>query len=1130
MAGLDPPPMRAVAPVASVWCRQVDNEAESPGYTTIPDDFAGLRETLESIRIVGNLTINIADTHDYWDPGPSQALSFYPNLFLYPAAGHRYTCVGRMFLSTEDRPRLGMKTLVFSTADLLASGDFGGMILRAHATMDGRGEIHRLAADPEPAVYQAVGDGFLFGKGMTDPVVIVASDQWEATAQTVLELVGAMPAALVALGAFLVFPYFLPAAKVNLSELSEQLPTALAVMRVARGEASGDRHEKRMKSWEELSVTLRDLTKPPAGRKSEALPLVLQYIREHADEKEREVARRVDAVELPRIGARLSDSDRPTGRDRRKEMWRIGAAMETAALLLSKPKGRSVAVSGDAAKRANEYLQARPVELSAMAPPEPPAASASSGSAGPSAVPGAGQHPAWLRPPPQVAVSVPESVGVPVSTSDDPSLLPLSAPAPPGAPPPREPEPRAAPRGPELPPVPPGPPVDLSTIDARVKASVREQETKWAIAVETRLREAEEAQRTALQSALNELGGRLGSLEARPAIESAIQTALRDQEAKWSSAIQASREELDARLGTLESRPAIDAPVQVALRDLEAKWSTAMQATQSELDSRLAALEGRPGVDAPVQAALRDQEAKWSSAIRAAQQELAGRLGALEARPAVDAPVQAALRDQETKWSSAIQAAQKELATRLGALEARPAIDPAELARQVDVRVKTSVDERSTGLGTAASQAAGDAWSTRFSTELQNAIEQFDARAAKSEEELRAALVAQLDVELSETREQGTALREEIEGRVRKIIDERGVETSQRLAREVHDLEQRLSVFVEGRSKDLETRLTAAATVQKEKLASIADERVARVEQRVALEREARLGEIAEAQTEALAGLQVRMQSFVEGKLRENLDKEREQTLGLFARAKLDTEQALARTVDAGHLDTLLNERLTELLERAHSDQSKAVASAVAHSEGRIRAAQQELLARLHHLETNVPSQAVDVGAIERTVRRELDDFDRRLKVVHDTILPMVRQTWLKVSQQEFGGSIRDLKESLQKEIQRVETTLLAENDLIRERMETAVAQHGRIWLNLIQQISREEGALALAPRGRGRGGLHRATRPLPAPPPAPSSDGTFPPEATAGYGRPPLTAAEARAEREAAEPAERRRVRRPTP
>ncbi|HTP53790.1 MAG TPA: hypothetical protein VML94_02345 [Thermoplasmata archaeon] len=973
MAVADPPPTRAVAPVASVWCRQVDNEAESPGYTTIPDDFAGLRETLESIRIVGNLTINIADTHDYWDPGPSQSLSFYPNLFLYPAAGQRYTCVGRMFLSTEDRPRLGMKTLVFSTAELLASGDFGGMVLRAHATMDGRGEIRRLAADPDASVYQAVGDGFLFGKGTTDPVVIVASDQWEAAAQTVLELVGAMPAALVALGAFLVFPYFLPAAKVNLAELSEQIPTALAVMRVARGEAAGDRHEKRLKSWEELSVTLRDLTKPPAsGKKADALPLVLQYLHDHDDEKEREVARRVDAVELPRLGAHLGDADRQAGRDRRKEMWRIGAAMETAALLLAKPKGRSVSVSGEAGKRASAYLQAHPSDApSPSAPGEGAAPTGAAAAAVPLEMPSASQHPAWLRAPPQVAVSVPESIGVPVPTGDDPSLL--SAPPPPapsasGAAAENAPAVRPTSR---LPDAPPPAAVDLGAIDARVQSALRDHDAKWAITMETRLREGEESHRAALA------------------------------------------------------------------------------------------------------------------------------------------------------------AAQADLAARLASLEARPTFDPAELTHAVQDRVATAVDERSAALGLAASKAAEDAWTTRFTTDLKNAIEEFDARAAKSEEELRAALVAQLDVELTETKEQGTALREEIEARVRKLLDDRASEASQKMAREVRDLEQKLSALVEGRSKDLEARLGTSVGTQRDKLAAVADERVARAEQRMALEREARLGEITETQTEALAGLQVRMQSFVEGKLRETLEKDREQYLALLARMKLDNEQALARTVDAAHLDTLLNERLTEMLERAHADQSKAVAAAVAHSEGRIRTAQQELLTRLHHLETSVPSQAVDVSHIERTVRRELDDFDRRLKVVHDHILPMVRQTWLKVSQQEFGGSIRDLRQSLEKEIQRVEASLLAENDQLRERMETAVAQHGRIWLNLIQQISREEGALAGPARGRGRG-VHRAARSFSVPP-APVSDGSFPPEASSPYSRSnPPPATEARAEPAATDPAERRRLRRP--
>ncbi|HUJ77757.1 MAG TPA: hypothetical protein VLX64_01990, partial [Thermoplasmata archaeon] len=992
--------------------RQVDNEAESPGYTTIPDDFPGLRDTLESIRIVGNLTINIADTHDYWDPGPSQSLSFYPNLFLYPAAGHRYTCVGRMFLSTEDRPRLGMKTLVFSTAELLASGDFGGMVRRAHATMDGRGEIRRLAADPDPAVYQAVGDGFFFGKGTTDPVVVLASDQWEAAAQAVLELVGAMPAALVALGAFLVFPYFLPAPKVNLSEFSEQLPTALAVMRVARGEAAGDRHEKRIKSWEELSVSFRDLTRPAPAKKPDALPLTLQYVREHQDEKLREIARRVDAVELPRLGGHLTDASQ-MGRDRRKEMWRIGAAMETAALLLSKPKGRSVSVTGEAAKRANEYLQARPPESESPAPvPIAPAAAAPVGPGGGTPAVAA-QHPAWLRPPPQISVGASDATGVPVPTSDDPSMLPPgTAPTVPPPPPVADsgPRPASSRLGETGPVAVVAPAVDLAAIDARVQAALKEQEGKWAIALEARIHDAE-AHLTQTAS------------EAQAALDSA----------------------------------------------------------RAELAARLVALE-------------------------AARTELAPRLAALETSGA-------------------------ELTPRLAALEARPTVDPTQIEQEVDARVAAAVDERASALAAAAAKSAGEAWTTRFTTELKRAIEEFDARAAKSEEELRAALVAQLDVELSESKEQGTALREEIEARVRKIIDERGAENAQRVAREVHDVEQRLSLLIEGRAKDLETKLGGPMAGQKEKLAALADERVARVEQRVALEREARLSEITEAQTEALAGLQVRMQSFVEGKLREGFDKEREQTVALLARMKLDTEQSLARTVDAAHLDTLLNERLTELMERAHSDQSKAVAAAVTHSEARIRAAQQELLARVHHLESTAPTQPIDVGLVERTVRRELDDFDRRLKVVYDHILPMVRQTWLKVSAQESGGSLRDLRQSLETEIQKVEASLVAQNDQLRERLETAVAQHGRIWLNLLQQLSRGEATLAVEPpaaRGRSRAGVHRAARPVAVPPPAPVSDGSFPPEATAPYGRP--TTAEAHGPPETVDPNERRRLRRPAP
>ena len=421
----------STSPVAVVWCRQVDNEAESPGYTTVPEEFPGQRETLEVIRAVGHLTVNVADTHDYWDPDPSQPLSYYPNIFLYPAFGGRYICLGRMFLSTEDRPRLGMKTLVLDTAQLLATGDFGGTIARWHASMGGpRRDGVRPPPVPDPSLFSTVGEGFLFHRGSTDPVLLVASDDWEAVMQAILDLIRSLPASLVSLGAILAFPYFLPQPKTNLHEFTEQLPLALALMRVPRAEAAGDRHNKRMSSWETAPVTLRDLTQgvPNGSRTKETIPLVLQYLRDHAEAKLRPISQRVDLVEGPRVKAHLADPERQGGRDRRKEMWRIGTAMESAAMLLQRSRGRHVPVTGETAKRAQEYLQARLPENEVRAPASEPVLAPVL-----SAAVGGGQVPPWLQragesPAPPAAPAGPEVV--PVSTSDDPSLLKSPAPAP----------------------------------------------------------------------------------------------------------------------------------------------------------------------------------------------------------------------------------------------------------------------------------------------------------------------------------------------------------------------------------------------------------------------------------------------------------------------------------------------------------------------------------------------------------------------------------------------------------------------------------------------------------------------------------------------------------------------------
>jgi hypothetical protein len=927
----------SLAPVAVVWCRQVDNEAESPGYTTIPEDFAGRRETIESIRVVGNLTINIADTHDYWDPDPAQPLSFYPNLFLYPAANGRYTCVGRMFLSTEDRPRLGMKTLVFETAPLLASGDFGPAILRAHATMSGRTDGGKPPVEPDPLVYQTVGEGFLFHRGTTEPVVVVAADAWEASCQAVLELVRVMPTSLVALGAFLVFPYFLPEAKVNLHEFTEQFPLALAVMRVPRAEAQGDRHAKRLASWESAPVTLRDLTRASRGR--EALPLVLQYVREHQDAKIREVTRRVDLVEGPRMQTHLHDAERQGGRDRRKEMWRIGTAMETAALLLTRPKGRSVPMTGETARRANEYLQARPSD-SVLLPPEP---ALTATSAVPTSGILGGEHPPWLHKPPEIALPPPGPVAVPVSTSDDPSTLPAGAVAP------------AAPL--------PAGSTPSPTSNGELEALLR-----------------------------NEIDRRFVELgKGRP------------------PALQAS--DVDSRIAN-------------ATLNLETKWSTLLDTKMREVS---------------------DTAARAVASLRT------------------------------------------DLASRLAAVEARPVVSPSDVATEAEQKLRGEANSSFQALSTKLEEsvrAAGEMWASRLREELHQSVDTLRAQATHDEEEMRAALVAQIDLELREANEQGTVLREEIEGRVRDLLQERLVELDQRRAKETRDLEQRLGLLVDGRTKDVENRILAANAETREKLSSAQEDRVAQAEKRWSLDGEARIAQTSEAQTQALAGLQVRLQSYFEQKLRENQDREREKYVELLARLKSEVDQSLSKTIDSNKFDAVIRDRVARDLEAARDEQEKQIRQAVADAEVRLSSTQEEGVVRLERLEAKIQTRETDLLRIEQTLRHEVDDLDRRIQVVADRALPLIRRTWLRVSEMEKEGPggaeteahVKELRREMAREIRRIEGELLEQTSDLRDRLEATLASQGRIWLNLLKQLQNASEGLVRSDSAAAGRASRRAT------------------------------------------------------
>ena len=962
MADAVAPTGGGLSPVAVVWCRQVDNEAESPGYTTIPEDFAGRRETLDTIRLIGNLTINVADTHDYWDPDPAQPLSYYPNLFLYPAANGRYTCVGRMFLSTEDRPRLGMKTLVFSTADLVASGEFGAAVLRAHATMGGQTTPARPAAEPDAFIYQTVGEGFLFHRGTTEPVVIVASDHWEAAGQVILDLVRLLPTSLVALGAFLVFPYFLPEAKVNLHEFTEQLPLALGLMRVPRGEAQGERHAKRLQSWESAPVALRDLTRPPGNRGRETLPLILQYVREQQDEKIAEVVRRVDLVEGPRVRAHLNDPERQGGRDRRKEMWRIGTAMETAALLLSRPKGRTAPMTGEVAKRANEYLQAQPAialtRPSEPAPTLPPVSTPSTG-------PAPNQHPPWLQRPAEIQVPPPGPVAVPVSVSDDPSVRSSPAPA-------------AAPAGPTSAAAPPAAPATPNTeLEAWVKGLV-----------DLRMEEL---------------------VKARPA------PAVPDT-------------------ATLESR--VVGLVDQRITAAAAQSAQALANVKADLLSRVAAVESRPVVD--------------PTALSGLKADLGSRVAAIESRPVVDP---AALLDEvDQRVGSKLVEVDERVKAKTDEVDLRvqAKLDPA--VQQVTEELKKTL------------QADSERWAERVREELRENVEELKARSVRSEEELRAALVAQLDLELAETKDQAGSLREEIEGRVRELLAERTAEIEQKRVKEVRELETRLGILVEGRSKDLEKRLATALADQRDKLLALADERIQLAENRVSTEREARVAEVSEAGTQAVAGLQVRLQAYFEQKIRENQDREREKYVELLARLKSEFEQSLTSSVDSTKFDSAVRDRVGRMLQSAREEQEKLLTTALADAEVRLKGQQEESLLRLERLETKLQQRETDLARVERNLRQEADDLDRRIQVLSDRMMPLVRKTWVKIGELEKGGAateetearINDMRRELIREMRRVEGELLEQTSELRDRLEGTIAHQGRIWLNLLKQLSAE--------------------------------------------------------------------------
>jgi hypothetical protein len=772
-------------------------------------------------------------------------------------------------------------------------------------------------------------------------VVIAASDQWGAAAQTVLELIGMMPASLLALGAFLVFPYFLPAAKVNFHEFAEQLPLALAVMRIPKAEAAGERHAKRMQGWEAERVTFRDLTRPSGARVRESLPLILQYVRNHAEEKGAEVARRVDLVENPQLGPRLTDPERQGGRERRQEIWRIGTAMESAALLLSRPRGRVAPGSTEAARRASEYLAASPGEDPLLAGQPAPQVEADPAPSGPTSASGGPVRaspllPAWLRPPPDVALPATEPTGVPVSTTDDLSTRPVAArerPPTPSVSPPSSPTPPSADRGPE------------------------------------------------------------------PA------------------------------LGSARGPPAAAAPPL-------APMGTAFDSVL--LDSRITQ-------------ALKEYERNWSASVDGRLKEVA---------------------DASERLALALRA---DFAHRVSELQGGAGLDPSLIRKEVDARFSAALDarfreiaEKIEGFG----RTSFEALSERLRHELKQTTDEVAVRAIKAEDDLRAELAAQMDVQLLEVKEQGLTQGGEVEARVQQMVKERIAELGSQRTKETNELEQRLSLLVDGRTKDFLARVDAALARQFAAISASATDQVAQAERRIALERDARVQASVETQSKAVASLQTRMESYVEQMLRESRVEEQEKYVELLARLKADLERTIDRMLAAPKMEAVLKDAIARQVRAGRGLPREEVDRALAEAMEALRQERQQAL-----------------ESLDKTYRAEVQELDRRVAVVNDHVLPLVRQTWLKVAELDKSSGAKELEaavKEIREQVRKVEGEMLERTATLGDKLAAAVSTHGRIWLTMIRQMSPEqEGGMPAAATPSSHRLARRAAR-WPVPPVGP--------------------------------------------
>jgi hypothetical protein len=122
---------------------------------------------------------------------------------------------------------------------------------------------------------------------------------------------------------------------------------------------------------------------------------------------------------------------------------------------------------------------------------------------------------------------------------------------------------------------------------------------------------------------------------------------------------------------------------------------------------------------------------------------------------------------------------------------------------------------------------------------------------------------------------------------------------------------------------------------------------------------------------------------------------------------------------------------------------------------------------------------------VENKVRTDIEELDRRLQVMSDRMVPLVRNTWLKVEELQKGGGpsaaadarLREFRRDYARQLRRVEGEMLEQTTELRDRMEGAIAHQGRIWLNFVRQMATSEDDTEDAPTDAAGRSLRRASR-----------------------------------------------------